>query len=1639
VTMTSTLPMDVILGIPEPERGRWQPLRAGILNLYLYDEQVFAFHHGRLLLRGNNGTGKSMALEVLLPYLLDADLTPSRLSTFGGRDRNMYLWLIGFDKSGARSSERGYTWVEFGRRLPDGSSEYFTAGALLEGTREGPVKARYFTTAARVGVHFSVGRPGAEPLNAQQLTAELAAQAAAGRAGSLHPDSDAHRAAVNDALYRLSAPRYAALRRTLLQLRRPKLSDKLDERGLNDILRDSLPPVSDAIVEDLAEGFERLDRHSSAVEELEKTIRDLRRIRDAYRSYARTASAARADAVAAAETAMSTLGEKTSAALSAQETAQSALDGIAARQSGIREEQARIRGRTTTLTRREAYTKGLEVEPLRELVSSLRTSSGHAAEAARRADQSERDDAASAERATDDAITARDNSAFERDQALARAELARARALDDELATALEALTQADVEDNGHLSALLSQARELISRLDTAVSTWATEVDALCTLSRTAQHHAHTLETASGETRRAQEEVDGAEEALNSTLEEDTRVTLAWVGELGQWTESSTQLRAGQTPPLPWDPATALERGPRWAAEAAGARTSALLARQQEHLIAAGKRDQTAAAATDAARRAQQIAGLLVAADAAAATYSRAVTAYREAATAWAATARELSAGVPAPDLTAVPGEAIHEAASDWADRSAAIRSRVLLAEQATVDADISRVSGVIDDLTAREQHLAEGGLPEPEAPPTRQVSRLGRVGAPFYMLVDFAASVCDADRLGIEAAALGSGVADAWLSPDGQLLSGDDGEPLLDTQLDALAAPPRGDTLADVLVADNSSPAADVPASIVTSVLARIACSASAQTGPPDGSLLLGRDGSWRAGTLAGAHRVDAVTLIGAGNREAARLAALAGIRRQLAQQHEELRQHEDYKTQVTTSLARLDSERGSLPKDDDVRRYRTQAQDAADSTSRAASEFREALAHAALGPPQTTWLDETPHHASAAKLAVSLGQLADQAAAAPSAAALVPPMSALAGQASALASAWTAAAESLRASADDCQALCATVERERTAIPDASAVREMRANVTAATTELSRAQARLAIREGEEATARNQADTSASALRAALLAAALPDGCDTGALAEAVRGYRATAERWLRAGIDQLRTAGAAQLAHARSIASAETASKERAEADRQRQQLIEKETELSELASSYGSDYQQIISELEQLAVDRERIDQEESQLADQEREQNTALATAQAELRALEGQRAAAEAARTDATAAFLAAHRLGLFVLAGLPDSPSVGIQDEQAAELPAVMSIGVRAARDWARAIRDSVGDKVRRDASAVETAANRVNEVRYQLEPDLAGKVSVRDEHRDGMLVLQAARGTHSLPLVDMLSVIAEEHVAAQQLLAQHEAELFRKFLADSTRREVTTKVRDARTAIKSTSSLISAHPTGSGIQVRLNWVPDEKNAPGMQDIVTLMAKDAPLESERTRLQDFFRSHLAVVRATPDADYKEQMRRLLDYRQWWRFTISFRRGPDEVYERLTSKAHGSLSGGEKAVCLHLPLFAAAASYCDSAGVRAARSDGRQEPGSPRLILLDEVFAGVDEDNRGDLFELVRTLDLDLVATSESEQGFYRQLDGLAIYNLVGSSDAVLGTRTIWDGKAPHRVLDPETSLGDGEPNGHAQ
>lgn len=45
--------------------SKWQMNRAGVLNFWYYDDEVFDFSDGKLLLRGSNGSGKSVTMAKL--------------------------------------------------------------------------------------------------------------------------------------------------------------------------------------------------------------------------------------------------------------------------------------------------------------------------------------------------------------------------------------------------------------------------------------------------------------------------------------------------------------------------------------------------------------------------------------------------------------------------------------------------------------------------------------------------------------------------------------------------------------------------------------------------------------------------------------------------------------------------------------------------------------------------------------------------------------------------------------------------------------------------------------------------------------------------------------------------------------------------------------------------------------------------------------------------------------------------------------------------------------------------------------------------------------------------------------------------------------------------------------------------------------------------------------------------------------------------------------------------------------------------------------------------------------------------------------------------------------------------------------
>ena len=91
---------------------RFVPTRAGIINLWDYRDEEFLFVDGWLVLRGPNGSGKTKALEVLFPFVLDGRIDPKRLNPFAAEDRTMKSNLL----FRGQDSALGYVWIEFTHR-----------------------------------------------------------------------------------------------------------------------------------------------------------------------------------------------------------------------------------------------------------------------------------------------------------------------------------------------------------------------------------------------------------------------------------------------------------------------------------------------------------------------------------------------------------------------------------------------------------------------------------------------------------------------------------------------------------------------------------------------------------------------------------------------------------------------------------------------------------------------------------------------------------------------------------------------------------------------------------------------------------------------------------------------------------------------------------------------------------------------------------------------------------------------------------------------------------------------------------------------------------------------------------------------------------------------------------------------------------------------------------------------------------------------------------------------------------------------------------------------------------------------------------------------------------------------------------
>jgi uncharacterized protein (TIGR02680 family) len=236
--------------------------------------------------------------------------------------------------------------------------------------------------------------------------------------------------------------------------------------------------------------------------------------------------------------------------------------------------------------------------------------------------------------------------------------------------------------------------------------------------------------------------------------------------------------------------------------------------------------------------------------------------------------------------------------------------------------------------------------------------------------------------------------------------------------------------------------------------------------------------------------------------------------------------------------------------------------------------------------------------------------------------------------------------------------------------------------------------------------------------------------------------------------------------------------------------------------------------------------------------------------------------------------------------------------------------------------------------------------------------------------------------------------------LIDEKDRELYEQILIHSVGRAIKDKINRAEQWVDEMNHFMQDRITSSGLVLSLEWTPRPARNERELDtdkLVRLLRKNPNtlLQEEIDQMVEHFRSRIRWAKEdVEDGDsLRKWIQELLDYRGWFSFTLYYRKGSQPKRE-LTDSRFNVLSGGEKAMAMYIPLFAATDSRFKDSRATA-----------PRLISLDEAFAGVDDENMKDMFRLLTEMKFDYMMTSQVLWGCFETVPSLSIYEIYRPLD----------------------------------
>lgn len=259
--------------------NRWKMNRIGFVNFWLYDEESFTFEDGKLLLRGQNASGKSITTQSFIPFILDGDRTPTRLDPFGSGDRRMEYYFLGEE---GKDESTGYLFLEFKK---EETNEYRTIGIGQRAKRGKPMDFWGFLVldGRRIGydlwLYKTVGSSRI-PYDKREMKGVL------GEENFFTDSQSEYKKHVNQYIFGFrKEEQYEQFIRLLVKVRAPKLSKEFKPTKVYEILNDSLQTLTDEDLRAMVDAMEKMDEIQESLDTLKRAFEDVKIIRNEYIRY----------------------------------------------------------------------------------------------------------------------------------------------------------------------------------------------------------------------------------------------------------------------------------------------------------------------------------------------------------------------------------------------------------------------------------------------------------------------------------------------------------------------------------------------------------------------------------------------------------------------------------------------------------------------------------------------------------------------------------------------------------------------------------------------------------------------------------------------------------------------------------------------------------------------------------------------------------------------------------------------------------------------------------------------------------------------------------------------------------------------------------------------------------------------------------------------------------------------------------------------------------------------------------------------------------------------------------------------------------------------------------------------------------